>query len=45
MGDGLFRKKSLTGETTNAIIDNEIIKISKESLNNFSIYFKIIYRF
>ena len=34
VGDGLFRKKPLIAENTSSRIDNEIIKISKISLNN-----------
>ena len=34
LGDGLFRRKTLIGENTSSRIDNEIIKISKISLNN-----------
>ena len=34
MGEGLFRRKQLIAENTSSRIDNEIIKISKISLNN-----------
>ena len=34
LGDGLFRRKPLIAENTSSKIDNEIIKISKISLNN-----------
>ena len=34
MGDGLFKRKPLIAENTSSRIDNEIIKISKISLNN-----------
>ena len=34
LGDGLFRRKSLLAENTSSKIDNEIMKISKISLNN-----------
>jgi len=34
IGDGLFKKKSSIADNTYSIIDNEIIKISKVSLNN-----------
>ena len=34
LGDGLFRRKPLIAENTSSRIDNEIIKISKISLNN-----------
>ena len=34
LGDGLFRRKPLIAENTSTRIDNEIIKISKISLNN-----------
>ena len=34
LGDGLFRRKPLIAENTSSRIDNEIIKISKLSLNN-----------
>ena len=34
IGDGLFKKKSSIADKTYSIIDNEIIKISKVSLNN-----------
>ena len=34
LGDGLFRRKPLVAENTSSKIDNEIIKISKISLNN-----------
>ena len=34
LGDGLFRKKPLIAENTSSRIDNEIINISKISLNN-----------
>ena len=34
LGDGLFRKKPTIAEHTSSKIDNEIIKISKISLNN-----------
>jgi len=34
MGEGLFRRKPLIAQNTNSRIDNEIIKISKISLNN-----------
>ena len=34
LGDGLFKRKPLIAENTSSRIDNEIIKISKISLNN-----------
>jgi len=34
LGDGLFRRKPVIAENTSSRIDNEIIKISKISLNN-----------
>jgi len=34
LGDGLFRRKPLIADNTSSRIDNEIIKISKISLNN-----------
>ena len=34
LGDGLFRRKPLIAENTSSRIDNEIINISKISLNN-----------
>ena len=34
LGDGLFRRKPLIAEKTSSRIDNEIINISKISLNN-----------
>ena len=34
LGDGLFTRKPLITENTSSRIDNEIIKISKISLNN-----------
>ena len=34
LGDGLFRRKPLIADNTSSKIDNEIIKISKISLNN-----------
>ena len=34
LGDGLFTRKPLIAENTSSKIDNEIIKISKISLNN-----------
>ena len=34
LGEGLFRRKPLIAENTSSKIDNEIIKISKISLNN-----------
>ena len=34
LGDGLFRRKPLIAENTSSRIDNEIINISKTSLNN-----------
>ena len=34
LGDGLFRRKPLVAENTSSRIDNEIINISKISLNN-----------
>ena len=34
LGDGLFTRKPLVAENTSSKIDNEIIKISKISLNN-----------
>ena len=34
LGEGLFRRKPLIAENTSSRIDNEIIKISKASLNN-----------
>ena len=34
IGDGLFRRKPLIADNTSSKIDNEIIKISKISLNN-----------
>jgi cell division protease FtsH len=34
LGDGLFRRKPLIAENTSSRIDDEIIKISKISLNN-----------
>ena len=34
LGDGLFRRKPLIAENTCSRIDNEIINISKISLNN-----------
>ena len=34
LGDGLFRRKPLIAENTSSRIDNEIISISKISLNN-----------
>ena len=34
IGDGPFKKKSSIADNTYSIIDNEIIKISKVSLNN-----------
>ena len=34
LGEGLFRRKPLIAENTSSRIDNEIIKISKISLNN-----------
>jgi len=34
IGDGLFRRKPLIAENTSSRIDNEIINISKISLNN-----------
>ena len=34
LGDGLFQRKPLIAENTSSRIDNEIIKISKFSLNN-----------
>jgi cell division protease FtsH len=34
LGDGLFRRKPQIAENTSSKIDNEIIKISKISLNN-----------
>ena len=34
LGDGLFKRKSLIAENTSSRIDNEIINISKISLNN-----------
>ena len=34
LGEGLFRRKPLVAEKTSSIIDNEIINISKISLNN-----------
>ena len=34
LGDGLFRRKPLIAENTSSKIDNEIINISKISLNN-----------
>jgi len=34
LGDGLFRRKPLIAENTSSRIDNEIINISKVSLNN-----------
>ena len=34
LGDGLFRRKPLIAENTSSRIDNEIINISKISINN-----------
>ena len=34
LGDGLLRRKPLVAENTSSRIDNEIINISKISLNN-----------
>ena len=34
VGEGLFRRKPLIADNTSSMIDNEIIKISKISLNN-----------
>ena len=34
LGDGLFKRKPLIAENTSSRIDNEIINISKVSLNN-----------
>jgi len=34
LGDGLFTRKPLIAENTSSRIDNEIIKISRISLNN-----------
>ena len=34
LGEGLFTRKPLIAENTSSKIDNEIIKISKISLNN-----------
>ena len=34
MGEGLFRRKPLIAENTSSRIDNEIIRLSKISLNN-----------
>jgi cell division protease FtsH len=34
LGEGLFRRKPLIAESTSSRIDNEVIKISKISLNN-----------
>ena len=34
LGEGFFRRKNLIADNTSSRIDNEIIKISKISLNN-----------
>jgi len=34
LGEGFFRRKTLIADNTSSRIDNEIINISKKSLNN-----------